>query len=301
MRRFGLGALGMGRLVSVSDHCDPLPRAALVRSLTSFVACHKCRHMEWKLDERPEAIVVELCSNPVNKQNEEYLQDLEAAFDRLDAEWPGKPAILTAKGKIFSAGLDFDYVFPMFEKGDQREVAAWFTDYRRSMMRVFTSPRLTIAALNGHAFAGGLVLALCCDFRVAAHGDARFALNEVPIGIPMPSVYDEVIRFRLGDSIAAETILLGRTYSTEEALKLRVVNQLTEAGGELAAALAMAAEIPELCWPAYAHSKRCLLAPVLDRIDRYGEQLERDTYSVMTSPSSIKRQAEAHARLKSKK
>lgn len=255
--------------------------------------------MDWTLEDRPEAVIVEMTSHPVNKQNPAFLADLHRALDVADAKWPDKPLVLTGKGKVFSAGLDLDYVFPLFERGPEAEVAAWFADYRRALMRVFRSPRLTIAALNGHAFAGGLVLALCCDFRITLPGDSRFALNEVPIGIPMPSVYTEIIRFRLGNRVATEAVLLGRAYSVEESRALGILT-VAESGSVVEAALEVASEIPRDSWPAYAQSKRALLHPVLERIDRFSDDLEKGTFRVMMAEPSIRRQKVALERLKKK-
>src|SRR5262249_51207159 len=70
------------------------------------------------------------------------------------------------------------------------------------------------AAVNGHAIAGGLITALVCDFRVAACNPARFGLNEVPIGIPMPAAYVEIIKYALGDQVAALATLRGKLYAS---------------------------------------------------------------------------------------
>jgi enoyl-CoA hydratase len=84
---------------------------------------------------------------------------------------------------LLSAGLDFDYHFPRSARRSLAEVEAWFDAYRATNLRIFTYPRPTVAAINGHAYADGLITALDCDFRIAAKGASQFALNEVPIGI----------------------------------------------------------------------------------------------------------------------
>ena len=92
------------------------------------------------------------------------------------------PIVLTGTGTRFSAGLDLREHFPLFA-GDRAAVASWFRDYRATNMRLFTYRRPTVAAVNGHAFAGGLITAAVCDHRVAVAEGVRFGLNEVPIGI----------------------------------------------------------------------------------------------------------------------
>jgi len=257
--------------------------------------------MHWKIIDYPEAVVVELRSNSVNRQNPEYYADLHRAFDTLDREFPHKPAILTASGKVFSAGIDFSYVFPILSQGDPAEVQRWFDDYKRSMMRVFTSPRLLIAALNGHAFAGGMVLAMCCDYRFAVTGDYKFALNEVPVGIPMPSLYTEIIRLRMGERGANQAILFGKTYDVEAAHRLGLVDEVTYPDGLLDNARALAAKIPEDCWKVCAQTKLNLIAPTAKRIESDCPAWDKQTLKVIVSPEAIRAQRLTYEALKSRR
>ncbi len=142
--------------------------------------------MSWTIERRGRVAVVTMTTNPVNAQNRAFFADLHEAFDRLEREHPECPVVLTGTGTRFSAGLDLGEHFPLFA-GDPAAVASWFADYRATNMRLFTYPRPTVAAVNGHAFAGGLITAAVCDYRVAVADGARFGLNEVPIGIPMPA------------------------------------------------------------------------------------------------------------------
>ena len=157
--------------------------------------------MSWNIEPRGEAVIVTMRSNPVNKMNPEFFDDLHEALDRVERDHPRKSMVLTAEGATFSAGLDFEDVFPRFARADPDEITAWFAYFRKSILRMFELPRRTVAALNGSAFAGGLILAFCCDHRIAAGGRARFTLNEVAIGIPMPGVYVEIVRHAVGTRV----------------------------------------------------------------------------------------------------
>src|SRR3984893_3057588 len=166
--------------------------------------------MPWTIQRKHDHVaVVTMNTNKVNAQNPAFFGDLHAAFDRLEAEFSDCAVTLTGTGAVFSAGLDFDHHFPLFARRSLKEIDAWFDAYRATNLRLFTYPRPTVAAINGHAYAGGLITALDCDLRIAADGASQFALNEVPIGIPMPAVYVEIIKYSLGAPAAAEMTLFG--------------------------------------------------------------------------------------------
>jgi len=149
--------------------------------------------MTWDIEVKDGCAVVYMNTNKVNVQNERFFPDLHGAFDRLERDFSELPVVLTGTGDVFSAGIDFQYSFEIFGSGSLDTIREWYRAYRETNLRLFKYPRPTVAAVNGHAIAGGLITALDCDFRIAARKPAKFGLNEVPIGIPMAAAYVEII------------------------------------------------------------------------------------------------------------
>jgi enoyl-CoA hydratase len=256
--------------------------------------------MTWTVEARTESVVVTMRSNPVNKMNPAFFDDLHDALDRVENEHPRKPMVLTAEGPTFSAGLDFEDVFPRFERRNYDEIAAWFDRFRGSILRVFALPRRTVAAVNGNAYAGGLILALCCDHRIAATGKGRYALNEVVVGIPMPGVYVEIVRHAVGTRVAAELVLDCRLYDVEEALANGFVHSVTAPERLLEVAVAKASAIGDDAFSAYAASKAAVLAPTLQRIQGPAREFDAAAIQAVMQPDSQRAQQAAISRLKAK-
>jgi enoyl-CoA hydratase len=256
--------------------------------------------MVWEITIERDVAVVRMRSNAVNKMNPSFFDDLQRAFDRLDTEHAERPVVLTGAGKTFSAGLDFEATFPLFQRGNLDEIRAWFASFRAAIQRVFCFSRPLVAAVNGHALAGGLILALCADFRLAAMGDFRCGLNEVPIGIPMPSVYTEIVRLKIGTSAAIESILTGAIYSQADGHRLGFYDQLVEPEALMTRAIDRALAVPGDCLPAYAHSKKMLLWPTMRHLETTALELDEATLALVSSPALAAARAAALARLKAR-
>jgi enoyl-CoA hydratase len=241
--------------------------------------------MSWAIERRGRVAVVTMNTNKVNAQNRAFFADLHDAFDRLETEHHDSPVVLTGTGTRFSAGLDLDEHFPMFAR-DRDEVAAWFADYRATNMRLFTYPRPTVAAVNGHAFAGGLITAAVCDYRVAAASDATFGLNEVPIGIPMPAVYVRMLEYAWGEPVAARASLLGEIFTVDRAHQLGMFHELTEPDRLLDRAIEVATQTPDDCLEAYAFTKRATQAAALRDIADLADRLDTELPDGMTADNS---------------
>jgi enoyl-CoA hydratase len=151
-------------------------------------------------------------------------------------------------------------------------------------MRVFTYQRPTIAAVNGHAFAGGLITAAVCDHRIAVADDnVKFGLNEVPIGIPMPAVYVRMLAFAWGEPVATRASLLGEIFTPTQAYRMGMVRELVDADALLDRAVEIAEQTPEDCLQQYAFTKRACQAAALRDIAELADQLDVELPNEMTS------------------
>jgi enoyl-CoA hydratase len=223
--------------------------------------------MAWIIEVVDGCAIVRMNTNKVNIQNNQFFADLHAAFDRLEREFNELPVVLTGQGDAFSAGIDFQYSFDIFGSGSPDKIRDWYRTYRETNLRIFQYPRPTVAAMNGHAIAGGLITALDCDFRVAACKPTKFGLNEVPIGIPMPAAYVEIIKYALGDQVAALTTLTGKLYDLDEAERLGFFHEVVEPDQLMSTAISYAKCITPDCNIAYAMSKKALQDGVMRQID----------------------------------
>ncbi|MFB9262706.1 enoyl-CoA hydratase/isomerase family protein [Bradyrhizobium erythrophlei] len=255
--------------------------------------------MPWIIERKhPNVAVVTMNTNKVNAQNPAFFTDLHAAFDRLESEFADCAVVLTGTGAVFTAGLDFDHHFPMFARRSIKEIDAWFDEYRATNLRLFTYPRPTVAAINGHAYAGGFITAIDCDHRIASEGSLQFALNEVPIGIPMPAVYCEIIKYAIGTQSASELTLFGQIYDLAAATRMGAVQQTVAPDRLIDAAVAWAALVPPDCYTAYAFAKRALQATTLVAID-VAARLDRDLLSRgMSDLGSIRAHTRRYKELK---
>src|SRR5690606_40710473 len=120
--------------------------------------------------------------------------------------------VLSGQPRIFSAGLDVPYLLTL---GDDRGALtnAWqaFFGVARALA---SSPVPVVAALTGHAPAGGCVYALCCDYRIMAAGDYRIGLNETQVGLVAPEGIQRLLRRAVGSHPAARLLVPARTGDT---------------------------------------------------------------------------------------
>jgi enoyl-CoA hydratase len=175
-----------------------------------------------------------------NAFNTQMGRDLEALWTSLTAEPGGlRCVILTGAGeKAFCAGGDLKERHGMSD-------AQWVAQheiFERAYWRLLDCPLPVIAAVNGHAFGGGLELALACDFIYAAT-EARFALPEVSLGIMPGAGGTQLLARAVGERRAKEIILTARPFSAAEALDWGIVNRLCERAALLPEAMATAASI----------------------------------------------------------
>ncbi|EHN09312.1 Enoyl-CoA hydratase/isomerase [Patulibacter medicamentivorans] len=240
----------------------------------------------WPIEVVDGVAVTTMTGTPANCQNEAFYAALHATLDRLDDEHRDRPVVLTGEGRSFSAGLDVRYVGELFRDGDHDALLAWKDRYFATNLRLFALDRPLVAAVNGHAYAGGLITALCADLRIGARGPARFALNEVPIGIPMPRTYLELLASAIGWPTASRLSLLGTELDVEAAHRIGVLDEVCDPAALVSRAIAEAARLAGGSLPAFRFTKRAVRAPVLGRMHEAAAGADRAFVDVVRSPES---------------
>ncbi len=161
-------------------------------------------------------------SNAINQQ---MLEELGQAIAEAQRDPAIEGLILHGKEGFFSAGLD---LIALYEYNEEEARRFWYTfvDFVR-MFVTFDKP--SVAAISGHSPAGGCVLAICCDSRVMAEGDYIIGLNEVPVGIVVPSNIFHLYSFWLGQANAYRYLLEGKLLKPQEALHAGLVDEVVDA------------------------------------------------------------------------
>jgi enoyl-CoA hydratase/carnithine racemase len=157
---------------------------------------------------------------PVNALSTELLSALREAHERATRQ--SRAVIISGTPGMFSAGLDI----PLLLKLDRNGMAQLWRELYAVMRTLATSPVPTCAAITGHAPAGGTVIALFCDFRVAARGDFKLGLSEVQAGIPLPPVLLRALQRQVGARQAERLAVAGLMLSPEQALSAGLVDEL---------------------------------------------------------------------------
>ena len=215
------------------------------------------------LDLTPDGIaVVTLGNPPVNALDAPLLEELTGLFERLGAEAAVRAAVITGHGRAFSAGLDLKTV-PELDRLGQRHLVGAMNDCFGTL---YGWPKPLVAAVNGHAIAGGLILALCADWRVVADVPLEAALAEVRVGVTYPVAPIEIARAELAPAVARRLVLLGEALDAEKAETLAVFDERVPADQLLQRALERARRHADLPPQALATTKRDLRVVALGRI-----------------------------------
>ncbi len=202
--------------------------------------------------ERPPANAIEL----------ESATKLEETLARLEAEDGTRAVVLTGHGEFFSAGLDLKVV-PTYGPEKQRTMVMAIN---RLVGRLYGLGLPTVAAVNGHAIAGGLVVVLACDFRIGRRGSYRLGLTETRAAVPYPVAATTVVTTELAPAVARRAVLLARNGTPENALADGILDEVQDGEAIIARALDVARELAALPRSAYASIKRQLRATALERI-----------------------------------
>jgi methylglutaconyl-CoA hydratase len=209
----------------------------------------------------------------------ELIDDLLRALDEV-AKSEAIVLIVTGAGKAFCSGLDLDNLKALLGRSPEQNLQDSTT-----MVRLFRSlyefPKVTIAAVNGAAIAGGTGLALLCDFTLAAP-DAKFGYTEVRIGF-VPAIVSTFLLRQVGEKQARDLLLTGRIFGAEEAARMGLVSEIVPAENLMARARALATLLMENSSASLRATKQLLTDHARAELDAQIEAAVRQNAAIRTT------------------
>ncbi len=217
-----------------------------------------------KVDVIDSVAVVRMEEAGANAMDSEFFAALNAAMDEAE-QGPARAMVITGRDRFFSAGLALPTVISLSRDG----LLQFIDEFSSTMRRVFTLPMPVVAAVNGHAIAGGCILALQCDERVMVDGtaaSAKIGLNEVQLGLGLPAFVIESVRLRVPPTHWRRIMRTGSLMSPAEAREAELIDELAPPDQVEARAMERAIELGALPPQAYAQIKAGLRQPIVQAV-----------------------------------
>ena len=195
----------------------------------------------------------------VNAFDVPFFDELNARLDECGSD---AAVVIAGRPGMYSAGLNMKVMLALDDKG----IAQLLTRFGETMLRIWTEPRPVVAAVTGHAVAGGTILAMCCDHAVAADGDFRWGLTETTINFPLPLWVIAIARGNVPPNRLDDLLLPGAIVGPAEAVEVGFADALAPADEVVETACARAGELAQLPRATYATTKRRLRGAAVDAV-----------------------------------
>ncbi len=219
------------------------------------------------IEQRDGVRVLRMEFGRANAMNRELLDGLAAGLSDGDPQ----PTVLTGEGRVFSAGLDL----VTLDSIDRDGLEGFLTRFAATMIQVLTTPYPLVAAVNGHAVAGGCVLALACDYRVGTEGEFKIGMNELSHGLPLPAVASEIPRGALTPQTYRTVVMSGVLMAPDTAQQVGLLDMVSADAESCIERACTLARAQGKSLEAFAAVKAAVVAPVVNAIKAMREPLDR--------------------------
>ncbi|MGH9760265.1 MAG: enoyl-CoA hydratase/isomerase family protein [Blastocatellia bacterium] len=210
-----------------------------------------------KTGKKDGVLLVTLSRGKANSMNWRMVEELRTVFTEARADSATVAMVLASDNpRFFSGGFDVADVFA-YDRSKMTEFFGMFMDFYQS---VFHFPKPVIAAVGGHAYAGGAVLAAACDFRIFAEGEYGFALNEIKLGVVLPPSIVNMAVDAVGYRAAFDMALTGASFTPAQALRIGLATELVAPADLLERSVSLARSLAEKTPSAFAGLKAALRA-----------------------------------------
>jgi len=234
------------------------------------------------LSYRGEIAILTLAHGKPNAFDVELADALVARLEEC-RDWSTNAVVVTGAGSIFSAGVDLRRVV----EGGAEYLQAFLPAVGRAFEALFSFEKPVVAAVNGHAIAGGCIIACAADRRLMARGVGRIGVPELIVGVPFPTVAIEIMRFAVPPESLQSLLYEGATFTPEDALGHGLVDAVVDADALLDEAVAAAEMLASRPPAAFAMTKQQLREPALNRI-RAGVQLfDHAVHDLWAAPATL--------------
>jgi enoyl-CoA hydratase/carnithine racemase len=241
-------------------------------------------------DKSDDVLLVKLDRGKTNAINLELVQALDHTVQRVKSDPEIRSLVLTSTNdKFFSIGFDIPSLLDL----KRSEFEQFYLSFNLMCLDLYTLSKPTIAAITGHAIAGGTILTLCCDYRFIADGRKYMGLNEIKLGVPVPYLAVCVLQSIVGSVPAQEIMEQGEFYTPDEAQNLNMVNEVHPPDMVLPTAIEKAKKLSSFPSTAFTMIKQNRVDQVEDRIRKNMKKKAEYFISCWYSPGSRKLLEEA--------
>jgi enoyl-CoA hydratase len=230
---------------------------------------------------RGRVAVATMTHGKANAMDIELCQEIIGRFEQLKS---AEAVVLTGQGRIFSAGVDLVRAVG----GGTDYLREFLPLLRKAFEAVFFHPRPVVAALNGHAIAGGCVLACAADFRLMLRDAGRIGVTELLVGVPFPPIAFEIMRFATAPQHFTDVIFSGTTYTADAARERGLIDDIV-AADLIDRAVAAAERLADLSPRVFAITKQQTRQPVQDRLERDGARVDAMVEEIWRDPDTLAR------------
>lgn len=232
------------------------------------------------LERQGSIAIVRMEHGKANAMDIEFFRDMNQRLHEIEKS-DAKGVILTGTGKIFSAGVD---LFRLLEEGP-KYAHLFLESLDTGLLRIFNFPKPLIAAINGHAIAGGCILVCAGDYRLMGDGSGTIGVPERVVGVPFPTSALEIVRYAVPNQIMQELVYRGKTYGAVDALSKGLIDEIVPQDKLVSRAVELAEQFgasPET----FSIMKKQLRKPTLERYERDHREHDAKAAEVWASPEA---------------
>ena len=226
-------------------------------------------------------------TNPINLA---LVNELSETIVNIREDPDVHSLVLTSSNeKFFSMGFNIPELYLL----DREDFKVFYQGFSQLCIDLYTLSKPTIAAIPGHAIAGGCILTICCDYRFISEGRKLMGLNEIKLGVPIPYPGDRILYQLIGERCAYEMVCSGEFYQPTNLYRMGLVDELVSPEKLLMRSIEKASSVGTMPENAFRIIKENRTEPIITQVQRYPHEQEERFLDCWFSPSTRERLKEA--------